>query len=271
MNPIKRLFPIAMLFLILVSITHGISFTVEVTPIKNKIDVEDVAEFDITVNNLLNSTEEFNVRKAQYPFWDMYTKPLQNPITIVVPPKGSATIRLYVDPQYITNVDTYTLEPMVSLERTREEQRAPVTVGIKSTSSLIEGYKPSVIGSARIDPENGLDPRQEITITISLNNQNLLDYPNITIKVNSRLINDEIIDKLCLRIDEIELSVRSTNCLSGANIETIAELVSIPERKMLEFRNFGKKSLTEIGDILKAMGLTLGMKVDTKKLKAKSA
>ncbi|MBA3957914.1 MAG: DNA-directed RNA polymerase subunit alpha [Parachlamydiaceae bacterium] len=70
---------------------------------------------------------------------------------------------------------------------------------------------------------------------------------------------DEIIDKLCLRIDEIELSVRSTNCLSGANIETIAELVSIPERKMLEFKNFGKKSLNEIKDKLQEMGLHLGM------------
>lgn len=70
---------------------------------------------------------------------------------------------------------------------------------------------------------------------------------------------DEMMDKLCLRIDEIELSVRSTNCLSGANIDTIAELVSIPERKMLEFRNFGKKSLNEIKAKLEEMGLSLGM------------
>ena len=70
---------------------------------------------------------------------------------------------------------------------------------------------------------------------------------------------DELLDKLMLRIDEIELSVRSTNCLSGANIETIAELVSIPERKMLEFRNFGKKSLYEIKAKLTEMGLCLGM------------
>ncbi len=70
---------------------------------------------------------------------------------------------------------------------------------------------------------------------------------------------DEIMEKLCLRIDEIELSVRSTNCLSGANIDTIAELVSIPERKMLEFRNFGKKSLNEIKAKLNEMGLSLGM------------
>lgn len=70
---------------------------------------------------------------------------------------------------------------------------------------------------------------------------------------------DELMEKLILRIDEIELSVRSTNCLSGANIETIAELVSIPERKMLEFRNFGKKSLNEIKAKLTDMNLSLGM------------
>lgn len=70
---------------------------------------------------------------------------------------------------------------------------------------------------------------------------------------------DEMMEKLCLRIDEIELSVRSTNCLSGAQIETIAELVSIPERKMLEFKNFGKKSLNEIKAKLQEMGLYLGM------------
>lgn len=70
---------------------------------------------------------------------------------------------------------------------------------------------------------------------------------------------DELLDKLILRIDEIELSVRSTNCLSGANIDTIAELVSIPERRMLEFKNFGKKSLNEIKAKLTEMGLSLGM------------
>lgn len=70
---------------------------------------------------------------------------------------------------------------------------------------------------------------------------------------------DEMMEKLGLRIDEIELSVRSANCLAGANIETIAELVSIPEKKMLDFRNFGKKSLNEIRAKLSEMGLSLGM------------
>lgn len=70
---------------------------------------------------------------------------------------------------------------------------------------------------------------------------------------------DELLDKLALRIDEIELSVRSTNCLASANIDTIAELVCIPEKRMLEFRNFGKKSLNEIKAKLQDMGLGLGM------------
>ena len=77
-------------------------------------------------------------------------------------------------------------------------------------------------------------------------------------------------DKLRLPISELELSVRSSNCLKEANIKTLAELVRKTEEELLNFRNFGKKSLTEIGDVLKAHGLSLGMKIDMKKLRKKS-
>lgn len=70
---------------------------------------------------------------------------------------------------------------------------------------------------------------------------------------------DALMQKLILRINEIELSVRSTNCLAGADIDTIAELVIMPESDMLRFRNFGKKSLNEIKAKLEEMGLHLGM------------
>ncbi len=70
---------------------------------------------------------------------------------------------------------------------------------------------------------------------------------------------DALMQKLILGINEIELSVRSTNCLNGANIETIGELVVMPEPKLLQFRNFGKKSLNEIKAKLTEMGLSLGM------------
>jgi DNA-directed RNA polymerase subunit alpha len=70
---------------------------------------------------------------------------------------------------------------------------------------------------------------------------------------------DELLSKLSLKISEIELSVRSTNCLSNANIETIGELVIMPQSEMLSFRNFGKKSLDEIQEKLKGWDLHLGM------------
>jgi DNA-directed RNA polymerase subunit alpha len=63
-------------------------------------------------------------------------------------------------------------------------------------------------------------------------------------------------------VDELELSVRSANCLKNADIKTIRELVQKTEREMLETKNFGRKSLNEIKDILRSMGLSLGMRLD---------
>ncbi len=74
-------------------------------------------------------------------------------------------------------------------------------------------------------------------------------------------------EKLRLPISELELSVRSSNCLREANIKTIADLVKKGEEEMLGFKNFGKKSLTEIKQLLVSMGLSLGMAIDSKKLK----
>jgi DNA-directed RNA polymerase subunit alpha len=74
-------------------------------------------------------------------------------------------------------------------------------------------------------------------------------------------------EKLRLPISELELSVRSSNCLREANIKIIADLVRKGEEEMLGFKNFGKKSLSEIKQLLVSMGLSLGMPIDTKKLK----
>ena len=63
-------------------------------------------------------------------------------------------------------------------------------------------------------------------------------------------------------VDELELSVRSSNCLRNAEIKSIADLVKKTESDMLKFRNFGRKSLKEISDILTSMGLHFGLEVD---------
>lgn len=71
----------------------------------------------------------------------------------------------------------------------------------------------------------------------------------------------EVMHKLSLKINDIEFSVRASNCLAGAEIDTLAELVIKPEAELLKFRNFGKKSLGEIKQKLSEMGLHLGMEL----------
>jgi DNA-directed RNA polymerase subunit alpha len=67
---------------------------------------------------------------------------------------------------------------------------------------------------------------------------------------------------LLTKVDDLELSVRAHNCLKAANIKTIADLVKRDEQELLRFRNFGRKSLAELGEIIENMGLEFGMDVD---------
>ena len=75
----------------------------------------------------------------------------------------------------------------------------------------------------------------------------------------SAATSNENLDK---SVEELELSVRSYNCLKNANIRTIRELVQKTEGEMLKTKNFGRKSLNEIKEILTSMGLSLGMRLD---------
>jgi DNA-directed RNA polymerase subunit alpha len=72
---------------------------------------------------------------------------------------------------------------------------------------------------------------------------------------------DELLSK---SIDELDLSVRSANCLKNANIHTLRDLVRRSEKEMLETKNFGRKSLEEIQEILSKLGLSFSMDVPAK-------
>jgi DNA-directed RNA polymerase subunit alpha len=72
-------------------------------------------------------------------------------------------------------------------------------------------------------------------------------------------------------VDELELSVRANNCLKNASIKTIADLVQKTEHEMLKTKNFGRKSLNEIKEILHSMGLRLGMRIDFNALNRETA
>src|SRR5436309_13870660 len=87
------------------------------------------------------------------------------------------------------------------------------------------------------------------------------EVPEATEEPSERTM-DKMSEQLNRSVEELELSVRSYNCLKNANIQTIGELVQKTEAEMLRTKNFGRKSLNEIKEILGTIGLSLGMKVD---------
>lgn len=101
----------------------------------------------------------------------------------------------------------------------------------------------------------------------------LYDHLNLFINFEGDLepvkekVTDERLTKLQqllkMRVDELELSVRSANCLRAANIHTLADLVRNQESAMLKYKNFGRKSLVELNRVLANLGLSFGMDVDS--------
>jgi DNA-directed RNA polymerase subunit alpha len=111
-------------------------------------------------------------------------------------------------------------------------------------------------------------PRDAVSLSAKL----IRDHLNIFINLEDAgdLQQDQAIEQggrplnenLDKSVEELELSVRSYNCLKNANIRTIRELVQKTEGEMLKTKNFGRKSLNEIKEILTGMGLSLGMRLD---------
>jgi len=91
---------------------------------------------------------------------------------------------------------------------------------------------------------------------------NFEETPEVSEEPAERVMNqmNEVLNR---SVDEMELSVRSYNCLKNANIGTIGDLVQKTEAEMLRTKNFGRKSLNEIKEILSGMGLGFGMKIDS--------
>jgi DNA-directed RNA polymerase subunit alpha len=100
--------------------------------------------------------------------------------------------------------------------------------------------------------------RDHLTIFVNVEDDEALAEPTLA----SDQEREAWMERLAKSVDEMELSVRSYNCLKNANIRTIGELVQKSEAEMLKTKNFGRKSLNEIKEILAGMGLSLGMKLD---------
>jgi DNA-directed RNA polymerase subunit alpha len=113
-----------------------------------------------------------------------------------------------------------------------------------------------------------ISPEEALTFAAKL----IRDHLNIFARVDQEMeiveepkIDEEVMrirNLLKMRVDELELSVRSSNCLHAANIVTLEDLVRKTEQEMLKYRNFGRKSLNELNQILGELGLAFGMDVD---------
>ncbi|MGO9015907.1 MAG: DNA-directed RNA polymerase subunit alpha [Dissulfurispiraceae bacterium] len=119
--------------------------------------------------------------------------------------------------------------------------------------------------------DSGITPEKAVSDAASI----LMDHLDLFIFLEEENITEEsprtaaVVDltrisneNLLKSIDELELSVRSYNCLKNANIKTISDLVQRTEHEMLKTKNFGRKSLNEIKNILNSMGLSFGMRID---------
>jgi DNA-directed RNA polymerase subunit alpha len=116
----------------------------------------------------------------------------------------------------------------------------------------------------------GIDPVDAVAISAKILRDQLSVFLNFEdkdapteVKPTAAAASGGVANEALLKpVSELELSVRSANCLQNANIKYIYELVSKTEGEMLRTKNFGRKSLNEIKEILSSMGLGLGMKVD---------
>jgi len=144
----------------------------------------------------------------------------------------------------------------------------PVTKVTYNVQPVPGAKDPIEILSIEVETDGSITPQDAISYSASV----LMDHLRLVVAIAkpevlevTEQISEEVIkirNLLNLTIDEMELSVRSHNCLQAAGIKYINELVSKEESSMLKYKNFGRKSLTELVEKLDEMGINFGMDVD---------
>ena len=144
----------------------------------------------------------------------------------------------------------------------------PVTKVTYNVQPVPGAKDPIEILNIELETDGSVTPEDAISYsaTVLMNHLRLVEaiakpeVLEVTEKISEEII--KIRNLLNLTIDEMELSVRSHNCLQAAGIKYIYELVSKEENQMLKYKNFGRKSLTELVEKLDEMGISFGMDVD---------
>lgn len=185
-----------LLFLLILAIcissVHAVSFELNAVPIKNKITINELAKFKVEITNNYNKEQTFRIYSLAYPTWDIYTEPIINPILLDVAPNSKNSVELIVNPLTKRNiiVGPHVISLKVRSKTTNEALAVPLKISVTSTSSLIGGYVPTIITNVKIPKK--IDPRDEIPIEIILDNQNIINYSDLRVEINSNLIKDSM-------------------------------------------------------------------------------
>jgi len=172
-----------------------------------------------------------------------------------VPSEDNKQANLPLEFIYVDSIFSPVVKANYIIENTRVGKRTDYEkLVLEVTTDGSINPEDAVVNSARLMQEH-------IDMFLNLNPENVkkIEEPVRSEKDEEH----EMIKKILLMpVDELDLSVRSQNCLRSANIKTISDLVSKNEGEMLHYRNFGRKSLAELGELIENFGLTFGMDVD---------
>ena len=192
MNIIKKgVLLFVAVFLLSISV-HAASFDAQFEAIDNSITLGQLAHFRLTVKNNLDTIEEFKVKNMDYPVWDVKTEPLLNPIQFSVMPDKKREIDLFINPLHISNYGVYDVNVMVELISQKIKVKKHLRINLLSPQAGT--YVETVLVTISMDDK--VDPTKEIPIKITLNNQNIIEYPDVLVEVESNLIKDKVKESL---------------------------------------------------------------------------
>lgn len=293
-EPLERGYGITMgnsLRRIILSSLHGAAITsVRIENVQHEFSVvpgvlEDVSEIILNLKQVRLKTKDFQPRKlmcaakgAGIVTAGQFTSP-DGALEVLNPELPIAT--LSADGKL--NMEMFVrVGKGYSLSEFNKEEEAPIgTIPIDAVFSPITRVN-YVVGNARVGQRTDYDkltlevwtdgsisPEDAVAYAAKIFKDQMsifITFDELTVPDTNKKMGDEqpleFNENLYRSVDELELSVRSANCLKNAEINKIYQLVQKTENEMLKTKNFGRKSLNEIKEVLSEMGLSLGMKIE---------
>ncbi len=229
MNTIKKSVLLFIAVLLLSISVSAANFEVEFEAIDNTITMGQLAEFRLTVRNNLDTKETFRVKTLDYPIWEIKTDPILNPIQFSINPDKKREIDILVNPLHVSNYGVYDVNVITELISKSEKITTPLRVNIVSPRAGI--YVETVLATILMDDK--IDPTKEIPIKIILNNQNIIEYPEVLVKIESNLINEEIEESLGKREKKTISLTKKIDPQTSPRIDTLVVKV-IANNKTLD-------------------------------------